>query len=156
MTYCRWYYAVRFKTQEFCSLVHHRSDEHICCQSLVLGHRKFVNCFRTLSNLACMSGLESPGLWIQNLIININYKWAMITWHWSRPASRGHRLCSWVGITPVLHLLNIRCIQTSRDIILVLAPNSLLVYFASASNPLYSIKQLPKKFCCKPINAGYS
>ena len=64
-------------------------------------------------------------------------------------------LMGWYHASPP-PLLNIRCIQTSRDIILVLAPNSLLVYFASASNPLYSIKQLPKKFCCKPINAGYS
>ena len=52
----------------------------------------------------------------------------MITWHWSRPASRGLRLCSWVGIAPVLQLCSIKYVFKLLDIVLVLAPNSRLVF----------------------------
>ena len=49
-------------------------------------------------------------------------------------------LMGWYHASPPA-LLNIRCIQTSRNIILVLAPNSCLV-FCLCSNPLKFIKQL--------------
>ena len=56
-------------------------------------------------------------------------------------------LMGWYHASPP-PLLNIRCIQTSRDIILVLAPNSLLVYFASIFHKTASQKILLQTYKC--------
>ena len=66
----------------------------------------------------------------------------MITWQWSRPASRGLRLCSWVGITPVLHLCSIKYVFKLLEILFLSWPPTPVLFFASSSSKIQKTASL--------------